>query len=121
VLPQKMRGRGNHAAATAAVKLTELGPRLTMKLFKVERGVCEGDVMYHALESRTPQQVSAQRAVKAEAEALKRKRREEQEGNVARKVKSPTRTHAAGAVLFCCCCCCCRCLFSRALMGVFIR
>ena len=57
VLPQAMRGRGNHASATAAVKLTELGPRITMKLFKVERGVCEGDVMYHALESRTPEQV----------------------------------------------------------------
>ena len=46
-----------------------------MRLFKVERGVCEGDVMYHAIEKRTPAQVAAQRMEKAKAEALKRKRR----------------------------------------------
>jgi ribosome biogenesis protein SSF1/2 len=92
VLPQAMRGRGNHAASVAAVKLSELGPRITMKLFKVERGVCEGDVMYHALETRTPAQVSTQRAAKAEAEGVKRKRREEQEGNVARKVRTQPKT-----------------------------
>jgi hypothetical protein len=30
-----MRGRGNTSGQTAAVKLAELGPRLTLKLFKV--------------------------------------------------------------------------------------
>jgi ribosome biogenesis protein SSF1/2 len=85
VLPQKLRGRGNISGQTSAVKLSEVGPRLTMHLFKVERGLCEGDVMYHSLESKTPAEVSMQRAHKAEAEGLKRKRREEQEANVSRK------------------------------------
>ena len=35
VLPQKMRGKGNAASMTSAVKLHELGPRVTLKLFKV--------------------------------------------------------------------------------------
>ena len=95
VLPQKMRGRGNHANATAAVKLSELGPRVTLKLFKVERGLCAGDVMFHAIESRTPAEVTAQRLRVAEAEAAKRKRREEQEGNVARKAAAAEEKRAA--------------------------
>ncbi len=36
VLPQRMRGRGNHESQKSAVKLSELGPRLTLRLFKVE-------------------------------------------------------------------------------------
>lgn len=31
----------------SAIKLVELGPRLTLELFKVERGFHEGDVLYH--------------------------------------------------------------------------
>lgn len=34
-LPQRMPGRGNHAAQRSAVKLAEIGPRVTFKLFKV--------------------------------------------------------------------------------------
>jgi ribosome biogenesis protein SSF1/2 len=44
--------------ARSAVKLSELGPRLSLKLFKVERGLCEGDIMYHGVEKRTPEEVS---------------------------------------------------------------
>jgi len=95
VLPQKVRGRGNQAGQTSAVKLSELGPRVTMTLFKVERGLCEGDVMFHALESKTPAEVAAQRARKSEAEGLKRKRREEQEANVAKKQDAEEAKRAA--------------------------
>mmetsp|Transcript_62818 Transcript_62818/g.118120 ORF Transcript_62818/g.118120 Transcript_62818/m.118120 type:complete len:486 (-) Transcript_62818:118-1575(-) len=85
VLPQRMRGRGNSSGQTAAVKLSELGPRLTLSLFKVERGLCEGDVMFHALETKTTEEVLKQKHIKAVAESEKRKRREVQEGNVERK------------------------------------
>ena len=33
----------------SAVRLTEIGPRLTMQLQKVEQGLCEGDVLYHSI------------------------------------------------------------------------
>mmetsp|Transcript_50656 Transcript_50656/g.68925 ORF Transcript_50656/g.68925 Transcript_50656/m.68925 type:complete len:483 (-) Transcript_50656:107-1555(-) len=70
---------------SAAIKLYEVGPRITFSLLKVEREVCAGDIMYHALETRTPEQVAAQRAERAKAAELKKQRREEQESNVVRK------------------------------------
>ncbi|KAH8046969.1 hypothetical protein JL722_13304 [Aureococcus anophagefferens] len=42
------RGRSSVKHRESAIKLAELGPRLTMKLYKVQRGVCDGDVLYHA-------------------------------------------------------------------------
>lgn len=36
------------------MKLTELGPRLTLEIFKVEQGVNEGDVLYHKFVQKTP-------------------------------------------------------------------
>jgi len=36
------------------MKLTELGPRLTLEIFKVEQGVNEGDVLYHKFVHKTP-------------------------------------------------------------------
>lgn len=47
-LPDSFRGRGNTKSEKSAVRLTEIGPRLTLKLTKVEREICEGDVLYHA-------------------------------------------------------------------------
>lgn len=40
-------GRGQLAAGQSAVKLQEVGPRLSLKLHKVEEGLCTGTVMYH--------------------------------------------------------------------------
>ena len=40
-------GRGNRAANRSAVKLQEIGPRITMQLIKVEEGLCSGKVMFH--------------------------------------------------------------------------
>ena len=47
-LPQDLRGRGNVKSGRSAIKLAELGPRLTMKLLKIEEGVCAGEVLYHS-------------------------------------------------------------------------
>ncbi|KAK9456063.1 Brix domain-containing protein [Dipodascopsis uninucleata] len=35
-----------------AVKLIEIGPRLKLQLIKIQEGVCEGDVLYHAFKSK---------------------------------------------------------------------
>jgi ribosome biogenesis protein SSF1/2 len=63
------------------VRLVELGPRMRLKLVKIEQELCKGEVMYHAYQSKTAEEKAEMRS-RAE---LKRKRREEQEANVQRK------------------------------------
>ncbi|TDH69147.1 hypothetical protein CCR75_008175 [Bremia lactucae] len=84
-LPDSFRGRGNRKAEKSAVRLTEIGPRLTLSLIKVERGICEGDVLYHAYKTKSPEEAAKAKAKHEAAVALKRQRREEQETNVAKK------------------------------------
>jgi len=84
-LSEKYRGRGNGATQQSAMKLAELGPRLTLEVFKVERGVGEGDILYHKFQSRTAEETAKQKAKIEKARLLKEKRRKEQEANVERK------------------------------------
>lgn len=46
-LPQKLVSRGNMEEGKSAIRLTELGPRLTLQLMKVEDGLLDGAVLYH--------------------------------------------------------------------------
>ncbi|KAL9228203.1 hypothetical protein vseg_003808 [Gypsophila vaccaria] len=39
-------GRVNRAATKSAVKLQEIGPRMTLELIKIEEGLCSGEVMF---------------------------------------------------------------------------
>ncbi|KAI9914108.1 hypothetical protein PsorP6_005710 [Peronosclerospora sorghi] len=84
-LPDAFRDRGNHKAEKSAVRLTEIGPRLTLRLTKVERGICEGDVLYHAYKTKTPEEAAKAKAKHEAAVVLKRERREVQEANVLKK------------------------------------
>eukprot|EP00968_Pinguiococcus_pyrenoidosus_P015153 scaffold1396_cov252-Pinguiococcus_pyrenoidosus.AAC.16 len=85
VLPERYTGRGNNKSQRSTVRLSELGPRVTMKLWKVERGMAEGDVLYHAHVVKTPEEAAAARRKAYERQQEKKRRREEQEGNVMRK------------------------------------
>mmetsp|Transcript_50045 Transcript_50045/g.106471 ORF Transcript_50045/g.106471 Transcript_50045/m.106471 type:complete len:466 (+) Transcript_50045:91-1488(+) len=85
VLPSKYRGKGNNPSQKSALKLVELGPRLRLKLYKVERGLASGDVMYHAYVHKSPKEIAELKTRKDGEVALKKRRREEQEVNVARK------------------------------------
>lgn len=51
-------GRGNGQSQQSAMRLMELGPRVTLELFKVEKGLCEGDVLYHKFEEKTPEEAA---------------------------------------------------------------
>lgn len=88
VLPQTYSGRGNGKAQKSALKLVELGPRLSIKLLKVERGLGQGDVMYHALIKKTPEEVRELKERKEKEEKLKKQRRDEQNSNVEKKRKA---------------------------------
>lgn len=85
VLPDKFRGRGNLKAQKSAIRLSELGPRLSLRLMRVERGFLEGDVIYHDYIKKAPEEVRALEAKAKANQALKKRRRDEQEQNVARK------------------------------------
>lgn len=39
-------GRVNRASTKSAVKLQEIGPRMTLQLMKVEEGLCSGGVIF---------------------------------------------------------------------------
>lgn len=85
VLSQKYAGKGNNKSQKSALKLVELGPRLRLKLSKVERGLGNGDVMYHAYVHKTPEETKEQRDRIQKEMNLKKQRREEQEENVRKK------------------------------------
>ncbi|KAF3664105.1 Peter Pan-like protein [Capsicum annuum] len=40
-------GRVNRASTKSAVKLQEIGPRMTLQLVKIEQGLCAGDVLFN--------------------------------------------------------------------------
>ena len=45
-------------------RLTEVGPRLTLQLIKIEDGVCQGDVMFHELVQKTEKDIQKIRALR---------------------------------------------------------
>lgn len=40
-----------------AIKLHELGPRLRLKLMKIEEGFCKGNVVYHAIINKSKAEI----------------------------------------------------------------
>ncbi|VDL63865.1 unnamed protein product [Hymenolepis diminuta] len=63
----------------ACVRLTEIGPRLTLQLIKIEEGVNSGTVLYHSWKKLTPQEVAQQEAEFKAKQALRAQRRTEHE------------------------------------------
>jgi len=49
-------GRVNRASTKSAVKLQEVGPRMTLQLVKIEKGLCSGEVLFseYGTSSYTP-------------------------------------------------------------------
>lgn len=85
VLPQKIASRGNALNQQSAIRMVELGPRMKLKLVKIEEGLMTGEVMYHAFVQRSPEEVKALRARRLELKRIKEKRKREQEQNKQRK------------------------------------
>ncbi|XP_053157938.1 suppressor of SWI4 1 homolog [Hemicordylus capensis] len=84
-LPQAYAGRGNMKAQQSAVRLTEIGPRMTLQLIKVEEGLGQGNVLYHSFIHKTEEELQEALARKEEKLQLKAKRRHKQEADVERK------------------------------------
>lgn len=84
-LPQKMTGNGNMKNHKSAVRLTELGPRMTLELLKIEDGLCEGKVLYHKLISKSEAELEQLEQAKLNKIKEKEYRKKVQEQNVKRK------------------------------------
>lgn len=59
----------------------QIGPRMSLEIVKVEEGMCDGKVLYHAFEQRSAAQVAGQDAAAAAAQqaaAEKEARRKQQ-------------------------------------------
>ncbi|EEB07339.1 RNA-binding protein [Schizosaccharomyces japonicus yFS275] len=74
-----------------AVKLVEVGPRMTLDLVKVTEGVSDGKVLYHKLVQKTEKESAELEKLHVERRALKEKRKREQAANVERKKASKKR------------------------------
>ncbi|KAI9808949.1 MAG: hypothetical protein M1827_007124 [Pycnora praestabilis] len=70
-----------------AVKLVELGPRLKLRMTKVEEGVCGGKVMWHEFLSKTKEEMREMDKIWDIRRKEKEARRKEQKDNVERKRK----------------------------------
>lgn len=84
-LPQAVAGRGNMLAQQSAVRLTEIGPRMTLQLIKIQEGVGEGSVLFHSFVHKTEEELQAILAAKEEKLRLKAQRQDQQAQNVQRK------------------------------------
>ncbi|KAK3989325.1 ribosome biogenesis protein SSF1 [Cladorrhinum sp. PSN332] len=71
-----------------AVKLVELGPRMKLRMTKVEDGVCSGKIMWHEYIHKTKAELRALEQKHEERRKLKEARKKEQKANVEKKKKA---------------------------------
>lgn len=80
------RGRRGHVEKRA-VRLVELGPRMKLRLTKVEEDICGGKVMWHEFVSKSKEDVKKMDEVWEKRRKEKEERRRLQKENVERKKK----------------------------------
>ena len=78
---------GASAVEKKAVKLVEIGPRMKLRMTKVEEGVCGGKVMWHEYLSKSPEEMKAMEKVWETRRREKEERKRIQKENVERKRK----------------------------------
>lgn len=95
--PGDKKDRRSHVEKRA-VKLVELGPRMKLRLAKVEEGVCEGKVMWNEFITKSKAEEKDLDEKWAQRRKEKEGRREEQRANVERKkqLKANTRANTNG-------------------------
>ncbi len=59
IVPEDMNSGGgiNFKNTTSAIRLTEIGPRLKLKLMKIQEGISDGEVLYHLYMNKTPEEI----------------------------------------------------------------
>lgn len=75
------------AVEKRAVKLVELGPRLRLRMIKVEEGLCGGKVMWHEFLSKSKEEVKTMENIWDERRREREERKRVQKENIERKRK----------------------------------
>lgn len=81
------------------VRLVELGPRMRLRMLKVEEGMCSGKVLWHEYLHKSPQEVKALEQKWEQRRRDKEARKKQQKENVEKKrrAKEETKKAAKGA------------------------
>lgn len=79
--------KGNVESGTSAIRLHELGPRITFELYKIEADLLTGEVLYHKEIVKSIDEVLKMRKKRADKRVLKEQRKKAQEENKAKKDK----------------------------------
>lgn len=79
-----------------AVKLVELGPRMKLRLVKVEEGLCEGKVMWHDYIEKSAEEEKTMEKNWDQRKKLKEQRKKEQKENVEKKKQEKAKAKANG-------------------------
>ena len=73
-----------------AIKLQELGPRMTLRLTKVEEGLCGGKIMWHEYISKTAKETKLQEKTWEQRRQIREQRKAVQKANVEKKKAEKT-------------------------------
>jgi ribosome biogenesis protein SSF1/2 len=93
--PEKSSEKSN--VEKRAVKLVELGPRMKLRLMKVEEGLCEGRIMWHGFISKSDKEIKNMDETWNRRRKEKAERKKQQKENIAKKKKEkPNGENAAG-------------------------
>lgn len=80
--------RGNVDSGQSAIRLHELGPRVTFELYKIESGLMTGEVLYHKEVVKTADEILKMKKKRADKTVQKEHRKKTQEENKAKKDKA---------------------------------
>jgi ribosome biogenesis protein SSF1/2 len=92
----KIRQKSGRNVEKRAVKLVELGPRIKMRMVKVEEGVCEGRVMWHEFVTKSKAEEKELENKWTKRREEKEQRKKEQRENVQRKKELRKNTRVNG-------------------------
>jgi hypothetical protein len=84
VLPEDYQDKKK--GSSVAIKLHELGPRMKLKLHKIEEGFCRGNVVFHSVVKLDKGDIKKQSDSLKSKRELKDKRKKEQDANVKKKL-----------------------------------
>lgn len=76
-----------------AVKLVELGPRMKLRLMKVEEGVCEGKIMWHDFITKSAYEVKSLDKSWETRRKVKEQRKKQQKENIEKKKKDKAKAN----------------------------
>lgn len=88
VLPQTLNSRGNLANNKSAIRLHEIGPRLTIELIKIQNELFTGEVLYHNAIVKTEEEIAALKKAREEKKRQKELRKKIQNENVVKKERA---------------------------------